>query len=154
MTPSRLFRTVAIAEAVTWGLLIAGMLQKYVFQAGEWGVSIGGGIHGFVFLAYVVITVLVAVNQRWSAGVSLLALAAAIIPFATVPVEIAYGRAGRLDGGWRTQATDDPRDRRPLDRLVRWWVARPWLLVGIVAVGVVIAFVTLLIVGPPFSKSA
>lgn len=154
MTPSRLFKIVATAEAITWALLIAGMLQKYVFQAGEWGVSIGGGIHGFVFLAYVVITVLVAVNQRWSAGISVLALGAAVIPFATVPVEIAYGRAGRLDGRWRTETTDDPRDRRPLDRLVRWWVARPWLLGGIVAVGVVAVFVTLLVVGPPFSKSA
>lgn len=149
MTPSRLFRTAAVAEAITWALLIAGMLQKYVFEAGEWGVSLGGGLHGFVFLAYCAVAVIVAVNQRWSLGRSLLALVAAVVPFATIPVESAFVRAGRLEGRWRTEATDDPRDARVLDRVVRWWVARPMLFGAVAAVVVVAVFATLLVVGPP-----
>ena len=59
LSPRRLYRTLALAEAVTWTLLIAGMLAKYVLHLGELGVRIGGSVHGFVFLAYCAVTVLV-----------------------------------------------------------------------------------------------
>lgn len=154
MSPSRLFRTAAVAEAITWALLIAGMLQKYVFEAGDWGVSIGGGLHGLVFIAYCVIAVIVAVNQRWSLGRSSLSVAAAVIPFATIPLEIAFARSGALRGAWRTEASDDPRDSRLIDRVVRWWVARPLLFGAIATVAVVAVFATLLVVGPPGGRDA
>src|SRR5690625_7003196 len=51
-TPSRLYRALALAEWVTWTLLLAGMFVKYVLEAGEWLVRIGGGLHGFTFLSY------------------------------------------------------------------------------------------------------
>src|SRR5699024_1890214 len=62
-TPSRLYRLLALAEMVTWTLLLLGMLLKYALQVTEVGVRIGGSLHGFVFLSYVVVTVLVAVDQ-------------------------------------------------------------------------------------------
>lgn len=37
VTPRLFYRTVAIAEAVTWTLLITGMVLKYVADAGGWG---------------------------------------------------------------------------------------------------------------------
>ena len=60
-TPYRLYRVLAIAEVVTWTLLLAGMFLKYVLQSTELLVRIGGGMHGFTFIAYVAVTVLVAV---------------------------------------------------------------------------------------------
>ena len=70
MSPKRLFSILAIAEAVTWTMLIIGMVLKYGTQTTELGVRIGGGVHGFVFLAYCVVTVLVATSERWGKAVS------------------------------------------------------------------------------------
>ena len=78
--PRRLYGTLATAEMVTWTLLLAGMAGKYLLGLGELGVRVGGGVHGFVFLAYCVVTVLVAVDQRWRAGHLLVGLASAVVP--------------------------------------------------------------------------
>ncbi len=66
VSPRQLFRALAVAEAVTWTLLLLGMVGKYVLGATDLGVRIGGGVHGFVFLAYCTTTVLVAVDARWT----------------------------------------------------------------------------------------
>src|SRR5690625_2841428 len=50
-TPKSLFRTLAFAEAVSWTLLIAGLIIRGVGGPSV-AITIGGGIHGFVFLAY------------------------------------------------------------------------------------------------------
>ena len=149
MSPRALFRSFAVAEVVTWALLIGGMLLKYVAKVGDWPVSVAGPIHGFVFLAYLVAGVVVAVNQRWSPGVTVLALASAVVPFASLPVERWIDRRGGLDGDWRREATGDPRDRRPLDRLLRWVLGHLALAVVLLFAAVVVVFVLLLIVGPP-----
>ena len=149
MSPRALFRSFAVAEVVTWALLIGGMLLKYVAKVGDWPVSVAGPIHGFVFLAYLVAGVVVAVNQRWSPGVTVLALASAVVPFASLPVERWIDRRGGLDGDWRREATGDPRDRRPLDRLLRWVLGHLVLAVVLLLAAVVVVFVLLLIVGPP-----
>ena len=57
--PARLFTTLARAEMVTWTLLILGMIGKYVLNLGGLGVSLAGPVHGFVFLSYALVTVLV-----------------------------------------------------------------------------------------------
>ena len=46
MTPRLVFRTAAIAEAVTWAALLAGMVAKYVLRIGDAGVAVGGALHG------------------------------------------------------------------------------------------------------------
>ena len=148
VTPRALYRTLAIAEAITWTLLIGGLILRATAGL-DVAVSIGGGIHGFVFLAYGVTAVLLAVNQRWSVGVSLLAVGSAVIPYATVPVELWLARTGRLDGGWRRTATDDPRDNRFPDRILRLILTRPLVFAIIAAVAVAVVFVVLLTLGPP-----
>lgn len=150
-TPDRLFRVLAIAEAITWTILIAGIIAR---AAGAPGVvvTIGGGIHGFVFLAYAATAVLVALNQRWHPGVGVLAVLSAIVPYATIPTEIWLHRTGRLDGAWRLEPTDDPRDRRWYDRLMRWFLRRPWMLAALLVLGIVALYVVLLLVGPPGGK--
>jgi integral membrane protein len=148
MTPRALFRLVAIAEAITWTLLIAALIVRAT-TGFALGVTVAGGIHGFVFLAYGATAVLLAVNQRWHPGVAAIAIVSAIVPYATIPVEIWLARTGRLDGDWRRHATDDPRDRVWIDRLARWFIRHPVLLVLAIAAAVVVLFVVLLWLGPP-----
>ena len=148
VTPRSLFRTLAIAEAITWTLLITGLILRATAGL-DVAVSIGGGIHGFVFLSYGATAVLLAVNQRWSVGVAALAIVSAIIPYATIPVEIWLARTGRLDGAWRVEATDHPRDGRWTDRALRAFLKRPLVLVAVIAVAVIVLFVVLLSLGPP-----
>ena len=51
-TPHGVFRAVAVTEAVTWGLLLTGMVLKYVTETTELGVQVFGMVHGVVFIAY------------------------------------------------------------------------------------------------------
>lgn len=149
VTPRRFYRVVAIAEAVTWTLLIAGLLLKYVFDAGDLGVRVGGSIHGFVFLVYAATAVLVGVNQRWSIGLIAMGVVTAIVPYATIPFDRWLEKKGDLEGEWRTTATDDPRDNSWIDRLLRWFLNHPVVLGVILVVGVAAVFTVLLIIGPP-----
>ncbi|TQL46784.1 integral membrane protein [Homoserinimonas aerilata] len=149
LTPQRFYRVVAIAEAITWTLLIAGLLMKYVFDAGDLGVRIGGSIHGFVFLLYAATAVLVGVNQRWSIRLIVVGVLTAIVPYATIPFDLWLDRRGLLAGRWRTEKTDDPRDAHWIDRLMRWFLKHPLVLVAFVVVVVAVIFTVLVTLGPP-----
>ena len=146
--PLALFRTLAIAEAISWTLLITGLILRATIDL-DIAVSVGGGIHGFVFLSYGATAVLVAKNQRWRAVPTIVAIASAIVPYATIPTEIWLHRSGRLDGTWRLEAGADPRDGAWHDRLMRALLRRPWILAVLVAALVIVIFVVLLIVGQP-----
>jgi RND superfamily putative drug exporter len=100
-TTSTLFRTVAVAEALTWVGLLSGMYVKYVPETSEVGVQVFGPIHGGVFVLYVLVTLWSARQLRWSAGTTLLALAASVPPLATVVFEWWARRSGRL-GAYET----------------------------------------------------
>ncbi|WP_137843878.1 DUF3817 domain-containing protein [Microbacterium sp. 2FI] len=146
--PLNLFRTLAIAEAISWTLLITGLILRATADLAI-AVTIGGGIHGFVFLSYGATAILVAKNQRWGAWPTIVAIGSAIVPYATIPTELWLHRSGRLRGDWRLVATADPRDAAWHDRLMRWFLKRPWVLGALIALAVVVLFVILLIVGPP-----
>jgi integral membrane protein len=150
-TPLSLFRTLAIAEAISWTLLITGLILRATADL-PIAVTIGGGIHGFVFLSYGATAILVAKNQRWGAGPTIVAIASAVIPYATIPTEIWLHRTGRLRGAWRLEATEDRRDAAWHDRLMRWFLHRPWVLGLLIALAVVLLFVALLVIGPPGGK--
>lgn len=149
MTPRTLFRRFAFAEAVTWTLLIAGLIIKAVVGAPQLTLTIIGGIHGAVFLGYAVIASLTGVNQRWGAVRTVLAVALAIVPYATIPFEIYVERSGRLKGEWRRGHSGDTRDDHWFDRLYRWFIVRPVLLAIVMLVVVSAIFGALLLVGPP-----
>lgn len=148
MTPRSLFRALAVAELVTWTMLLVGMLMKYAFGLGDLPVRIGGSVHGFVFLAYLVVTTVVAVNQRWSFGTLVLGWASAVVPYTTLPFEVGVARRGMLEGPWRRSA---PSGTQPgsWDRLLFFVVRRPALAVAVGVVLVVLVFVVLLTIGPP-----
>lgn len=146
MGPRLLFRVVAVAEAVTWALLLAGMFLKYVTETTEVGVQVGGMLHGVVFVAYCVTTVVVAVDGMWSAGRTTRGLLAAVPPFFTVWFDVAVERRGGLEDHWRLRtAQPDGRGERLLALLLR----RPWqgLAAGVIVVVGLTALA--LLVGPP-----
>ena len=91
-----LFKIVAVAEAISWAGLLTGMYFKYLTDAGEAGVKVFGPIHGAIFIAYVLLTVLLARTLRWSRGTTLLGLACSVPPFATAAFEVWAQRTGRL----------------------------------------------------------
>ncbi|MFJ5958706.1 DUF3817 domain-containing protein [Paenarthrobacter sp. NPDC092416] len=148
MSPRTLFRTVAFAEAVTWTLLLIGLFLKYVTRTTDVGVSIAGGIHGFVFLCYAATAAFTWINQKWPARTGLLAVASAVIPYATIPVEKSLDRRGLLAGGWRLAAGGE-KPRGALEKVQAWVLGNPILavVVTLVAVGAVFGF--LLFMGPP-----
>ncbi|WP_306233144.1 DUF3817 domain-containing protein [Agrococcus beijingensis] len=148
LSPKRLYRLLAIAEAITWTLLIVAMIAKYGFGV-EALVPIAGPIHGFVFIAYAAMQLVVGHNQRWSIGTLLLGIVTAVVPYATIPWERRIARRGLLDGAWRTEASDDPRDARWIDRAYRWGITHPLRSALIVVALVAVVFVVLLNAGPP-----
>ena len=148
MSPDRLFRRLAVVEAVTWSLLLVGMVLKYVTETTELGVRVFGMLHGVAFVAYCVATAVVAVDQRWSPRRTLAALACAVPPLATVPLERYAASHGWLAPTWRL-AVQPP--ARALDRPTAWLVRNPLrgLLAGILAVAALTGLA--LVVGPPTS---
>ena len=100
MTPRTVFRTLAVAEAITWLALLTGMFVKYVVGTTEVGVQVGGPVHGVAFIAYCLATVVVAIDQRWSRGRTLLALASSVPPLMTVWFDRRVEKAGGLDDRW------------------------------------------------------
>ncbi len=145
-SPHRLYRLLAVAEVITWAMLISGMMLKYVLHVTELGVRIGGGIHGFVFLAYCAATVLVGVDQRWGAGRIALGLGSAVIPFVTVAFERWAERRGMLSEAWRL-LTESPRTAS--ERLAAVILRRPVLSAVVTLVVVAVVFTLLLQAGPP-----
>ena len=103
-TAAAAFRTVAIAEAISWIGLLAGMFVKYVPGTSEIGVQIFGPIHGAVFVAYVVVALVASRVLRWSPGTTLLAMAASVPPLATVWLERRLSRTGALASGGTVSA--------------------------------------------------
>lgn len=95
-TLATVFRVVAIAEACSWTGLLIGMVFKYLVVFDDLGVKIFGPIHGALFVAYVLVTLAAARTFRWSAGRTVVGLAASIPPLATVWFERSMVRRGGL----------------------------------------------------------
>lgn len=151
MTPRSLYRAAAIAEAITWSLLLIGMFGKYVTRTTDLGVSIGGALHGFAFLVFCVATIVVAVDQRWSATRVLFGLAAAIPPLATVPFERWAVRRGLIGDRWRLRETSGG---TAAERVVGYGLTRPIAAALVAGVVVIAVFAVLLMLGPPGQADA
>lgn len=145
MTPLQLFRIVAVAEALTWAGLLTGMFLKYVPQTTELGVKVFGPIHGVVFIAFCLVTVLVAVDQRWSRGRLLLGLASAIPPFFTVLFDRYAESRGLLGDTWLSRHDSPARSQR----LVCWLLRNRVRAAAFFAAAVAGLTVVALVAGPP-----
>lgn len=150
MTPRRLYGRLALAEAVTWALLIFGMALKYG-GVSEAFVPVFGLLHGLVFLGYCMVTSFVWVDQRWSPGFGVLGLVGAVIPFATIPVERRARRTGRLTGEWRLAPGGDRPAGAP-EQIAAWALRSP-LPAAVAGVAVVAVLASILLyVGPPVPR--
>lgn len=147
MTPRRLYSTIATAEMITWALLILGIILKYS-SVTPLGVRIAGPIHGFTFLTYGAITILLWINNRWSLPRFVAGLISTVIPFATLPFERNTEKAGLLDGPWRF-ANSSEQPHGFLEHCLALVVRRPLLAAIIILVAVSIVFAILLSLGSP-----
>jgi integral membrane protein len=145
MTPIKVFRGVAVAEAFTWAGLLVGMFLKRVTHTTELGVQVGGMLHGVVFIAFCLVTVVVAVDQRWSRGRLLLGLASAVPPFLTVWFDRYAEKRGLLDDHWHTTPQSETRAQRAVCWLLRHHRPALAIFAGAVAALTGVA----LLVGPP-----
>lgn len=93
---TRLFVVAAIAEACSWLALLVGMAVKYGPPGNEIGVQIFGPIHGALFVAYGLLVLAMARLHRWRPWPTLVALACAVPPFATLVFERWAARRGML----------------------------------------------------------
>jgi integral membrane protein len=134
ITPRSSYAFFANAEMVTWAGLIAAMIARYGFGYGGELFFIAGLSHGIVFLGYAAVAVIVGMNQRWSVGTGFMAITSAIIPFATLPFDRYLHKKNLLDGGWRYEESDHPRDKNPIDALFRWFLRHP-IVMAITVVG-------------------
>ena len=76
----RTFRIIAIAEAVTYLVLLVAVLSKRVLDGPDF-VPLVGPVHGVVFLVYFFQLIVVKAEQKWSLGHALIVLGAALVPF-------------------------------------------------------------------------
>lgn len=151
MSPRTLYRRLALAEVVTWALLLVGMVLKYVTATTDLGVRVFGMAHGVVFIAFALATILVAVNQRWTVKDTVLGLASAVPPFLTVWFEKRQDRRGQLDGNWRL-GHHETTPENPLERILHVLMARPMVAVGVGLVAVAGLTGLALLVGPPVGQ--
>jgi len=148
--PKDIFGTFARIEMLTWALLILAIIARQTIGIAPNLFTVVGATHGLAFMGYAVSAVLVGVNQRWSFGKTALAVLLAIVPFATYPYDRYLAKRSMLEGEWRIEGTKDPRDKSWFDRLFRWFIFRPVLLVLCLIVFVVSLFMFLIWLGPPY----
>lgn len=97
MTTSRLFKGFALAEAVSWALLLTGMFFKWILKTTEVGVQIAGPIHGVMFIGYVLTALKLWQEKSWPGKTIGFALLSSVVPFMTVWFEKRAERRGELD---------------------------------------------------------
>ncbi len=152
LTPQTLHRIAAGLEMVTWTLLILGMVLKYTGVT-ETLVPIAGTIHGFGFLCFVAMTVLLWVNNRWSFGLGVAGLVVSVIPWAALPFTMWADRRGHLSGGWRYLA-DDEKPGNVAEWFLAQMVRHPVRTTLVLLVIIAIVFTVLLNLGQPYDPDA
>ena len=149
MSPKKLYGLFSTGEAITWALLITALVLRAVGDPLPIGVAVAGLIHGAMFLSYCTTAVLVGVNQRWRIGKTMAAVVLAIVPFATIPWDRRLLAQGSLEGAWRTESSDHPKDAGWFDSLFRWFIGRPLFLIATLIVVLAVIFAVLLSLGSP-----
>lgn len=148
MTPRKLHRLAAYLEMITWTLIIIGMILKYS-DTTEALMPVFGGIHGFGFLCFLVMTVIVWVNDRWPFGVGVVGLIVSAVPFAALPFAIWADKKGYLGETWRFGRGDNSEPQTFADKLLATVVRKPALSIAVSLAIIVIVFSILLYLGPP-----
>jgi len=81
-TPFGRFKAVAIAEGISYLLLLGiAMPLKYLMDM-PLAVRVAGSIHGFLFILYVLVLLQTAMKLKWSFSKIVLGFFASLLPFA------------------------------------------------------------------------
>ena len=86
MTPIRLFKMVALAEAASYLLLLGASVAKRTLDAHEL-VTVMGPIHGILFLAYVALALYVRERLGWNGWTTVMVVVASVVPLGGLIVE-------------------------------------------------------------------
>jgi integral membrane protein len=148
LSPLRVFRVAAVTEACTWAGLLVGMFLKRVTHTTDLGVQVGGMLHGVAFISFCLVTLVVAIDQGWSKRRTLVGLASAIPPFATIWFDRSAEKHGLLDDHWHTSPETNTTTAQ---RAVCWLLRHHRQALVIFAIAVACLTVVALIVGPPGS---
>tara|TARA_B110000977_G_C10709703_1_gene350750 strand:- start:108 stop:377 length:270 start_codon:yes stop_codon:yes gene_type:complete len=86
----KLFRFIAFSEGLSY-LLLLFIATPIKYSLGDPSyVKLLGMPHGILFMAYLVFSVQMSYNQKWSIKVLLIVLLASIIPFGTFYIDKKY----------------------------------------------------------------
>ena len=77
------FRKIGMFEGLSWIILLALTLNKYLLSGSHTLVTIFGNIHGFLFVLYIIFMIIVGTKYKWGGMMYVIALIAAIFPFGT-----------------------------------------------------------------------
>jgi integral membrane protein len=86
VTPIRLFKMVALAEAASYLLLLGASVAKRTLDAPEL-VTVMGPIHGILFLTYVALALYVREKLAWTGWTTVMVIVAAVVPLGGLIVE-------------------------------------------------------------------
>lgn len=109
----RIFRVLAVGEAISWAALLVGMYFKWIAGTTELGVQIAGPIHGALFVAYGLAALALWRMLRWPFRVAVFAGLSAVFPFATLLFERWAGQQGFLDAAHETDMAQEA-GRKPV----------------------------------------
>ncbi|WP_430409585.1 DUF3817 domain-containing protein [Kordia sp.] len=85
------FRWIAILEGISYIAFFITMPLKYIYDTPMPNQFVGMA-HGILFLLYVLLALLVVLEQKWSAKRFVIFFVASLIPFATFYIERKYLR--------------------------------------------------------------
>jgi integral membrane protein len=88
----KIFKITAILEGISFLVLIANMFIIKMNNPELYHTILRplGMTHGFLFIGYVVLAILITKSQEWSSKTLAIVLAASFLPFATFYVEKKY----------------------------------------------------------------
>lgn len=82
MNSLTILRITGFLEGFSWLALLTTMTLKYGFKMPEPNVLVGK-IHGFLFIGYVMLVFLVAMDKKWSYKTTIWCIVASFLPFGT-----------------------------------------------------------------------
>lgn len=77
-----ILRITGILEGLSWIALLVTMTLKYVYQMPEPNMLVGR-IHGFLFIGYVILVLMVAMDKKWGNKTTFWCIVASFLPFGT-----------------------------------------------------------------------
>ena len=83
-----LFRAAAIAETITWTLLIIGIVFKhFTWPLYDWILPIAGSLHGICVIGYMLLIAAAFRSMRWSYLKMIIAEAVSVVPYLALVFE-------------------------------------------------------------------